>query len=71
MHIPDIITALNLHPDAKLPPQYGREATGLNCITVFPSGGIYVEYHWGMRSFKNQSELENWLAGIVPTSWQQ
>jgi hypothetical protein len=71
MTLPDIITALAAHPDAKLPSKYGREATGLSCITVFPSGAIYVEYHWGMRPFKNQSELSEWLAGKIPASWQQ
>jgi hypothetical protein len=73
MHLPDIITALNLHPDSRLPqsePDAFR-ARGFMGLRVTPCGRIRVEYHWGTRTFENQSELENWLAGIVPTSWQQ
>lgn len=38
---------------------------------VTACGRIRVEYRWGTRSFDNQTELELWLAGIVPASWQQ
>jgi hypothetical protein len=73
MHLPDIITALNLHPDSRLPqsePDAFR-ARGFMGLRVTPCGRIRVEYHWGTRTFESQDELENWLAGIVPASWQQ
>ena len=73
MHLPDIITALAAHPDATLPqsePDAFR-ARGFMGLRVTPFGRIRVEYHWGLREFENQSELENWLAGIVPDSWQK
>jgi len=72
MHLPDIITALAAHPDATLPqsePDAFR-ARGFMGLRVTSCGRIRVEYHWGLREFENQSELENWLAGIVPASWQ-
>lgn len=72
MTLPDIITALASHPDATLSqsePDAFR-ARGFMGLRVTPCGRIRVEYHWGLREFENQSELENWLAGIVPASWQ-
>lgn len=73
MHLPDIITALAAHTDATLPQSEPCEsrARGFMGLRVTPCGRIRVEYHWGTRTFENQSELENWLAGIVPASWQQ
>jgi len=73
MHLSDIITALNLHPDSRLP-QSGPDAfrsRGFMGLRVTPCGRIRVEYHWGTRTFENQSELSEWLAGKIPASWQQ
>jgi len=72
MTLHDTITALAAHPDATLPqsePDAFR-SRGFMVMRVTPCGRIRVEYHWGTRTFENQSELSEWLAGKIPASWQ-
>jgi len=72
MTLHDTITALAAHPDATLPQSEPCEsrARGFMGMRVTPCGRIRVEYHWGTRTFENQSELSEWLAGKIPASWQ-
>lgn len=73
MTLPDIITALSLHSDSRIPAAEpdSLRARGFLGMRITACGRIRVEYHWGIRQFENLRELELWLAGIVPASWQQ
>ncbi len=68
----EIVSGLRAHPDAAVATADGdpARARGFQELTVFNSGAISVLYHWGRRSFASVEELQNWLAGDVPRSWQ-
>lgn len=68
-----IIGGLRAHPDAARPSADGDAARprGLQEFTVFESGAASVLYHWGRRTFASVAEVEGWLAGEIPRSWQQ
>ena len=70
---PEVMAALAAHPDARRPvsePDPGR-AGGLQHVECYPCGLIAVLYHWGRRTFRGQDELEAWLSGGIPKSWQE
>ena len=72
MTLPEITSALAAHPDAARPAgdvDPSRE-NGFQEFTVFSSGACSALYHWGRRSFADLAEVEVWLAGETPRSWQ-
>ena len=72
MTIDRILELLASHPDSARPssePEQGRVSGCLGLrFTLY--GRVVVEWHWGTRTFANQRELEGWLCGITPPSWQ-
>lgn len=72
MDIPEILLRLAAHPDSARPasePEATR-VTGFLGLRITPCGAFRVEWHWGTRTFANQAELEGWLQGRIPASWQ-
>ena len=72
MTLPEITSALAAHPDAARPAgdaDPSRE-NGFQEFTVFSSGACSALYHWGRRSFADLGEVEVWLAGEIPRSWE-
>ena len=72
MTIKLLIKALRNHPDKDKPqsePQSNR-AHGFTGLRINANGSVRVEWHWGTRSFATIEELEGWLNGVVPLSWQ-
>lgn len=68
----DILRGLKAHPDASRPAgdaDPSRE-NGFQDFTVFESGTCSALYHWGRRSFADLAEVESWLAGEIPRSWE-
>lgn len=69
---PELLLRLRAHPDSARPsgePDPARVG-GFLGLHLLPTGGVVAEWHWGNRMFANQSELEGWLVGITPSSWQ-
>ena len=69
MTLPEITAALAAHPDAARATPDGDPARP-QCFTVWGSGQCSVLYHWGRRDFANIGEVESWLAGEIPRSWE-
>lgn len=70
--LPEIVLALQCHPDAAKPASDidPTRAVGFQELAVFASGKVSVLYHWGRRSFASLAEVDVWLAGGVPESWR-
>ena len=71
--IGEILWKLRAHPDAARPAGDNdpARATGFQEFTVFESGACSVLYHWGRRTFASIQEVDAWLAGETPRSWQE
>lgn len=69
---PELLLRLRAHPDSERPVLDADPARvgGFLGLHLLPSGTMRVEWHWGMRTFASQAELEGWLDGRVPPSWQ-
>jgi len=69
----EIMHGLSAHPDAARPSGDGDAArpVGLLEVTVYPSGSVAALYHWGRRLFVSVDEVEGWLDGNLPPSWQE
>jgi hypothetical protein len=46
-------------------------AEGFQALGIFADGCVRVTYHWGSRTFRGIEELEGWLGGRIPESWQE
>ena len=68
-----IVAAMRAHPDAAKPASDSdpTRARGFQEFTVFANGSCSVLYHWGRRTFSNLGEVEGWLLGQLPKSWQE
>lgn len=72
MTITEILLRLRAHPDSARPsgePDAAR-VSGFLGLRLTPLGRIVAEWHWGLRTFADQAELEGWLNGVPPPSWQ-
>ena len=71
--LPEIVLALQCHPDAAKPASDNdpTRARGFQEFTVFASGRCSVLYHWGRRTFADLGEVQAWLVGELPKSWQE
>lgn len=69
----EILWKLRAHPDAARPSADGDplRPRGFQEFTIFDSGACSVLYHWGRRSFASVAEVDQWLAGEIPRSWQE
>ncbi|KAF0176475.1 MAG: hypothetical protein FD161_3014 [Limisphaerales bacterium] len=72
MELPEILLRLAAHPDSARPSLDADPArvAGFLGLHFTPCGACRVEYHWGLRTFASQAELEGWLSGRIPASWQ-
>lgn len=72
MTIAEILQRLAQHPDSArvLPGAEPSRVSGFLGLHITPCGRFRVEWHWGLRTFADQAELEGWLAGRIPPSWQ-
>jgi hypothetical protein len=67
-----IVAGLRAHPDAGKPSDNDpTRARGFQEFTVFDSGRCSVLYHWGRRTFADLGEVQGWLLGQRPNSWQE
>ena len=68
-----IVDGLRAHPDAAVPSSDSdpTRARGFQEFTVFANGSCSVLYHWGRRTFADLGEVEGWLLGELPKSWQE
>ncbi len=72
MSNPELLLRLRAHPDSARPcsePDAAR-VSGFLGLRLLPTGGCLAEWHWGTRIFASQAELEGWLNGLTPPSWQ-
>ena len=67
-----LVERLRTHPAARenLGPDSAGRANGLQCVSFFADGAVRVSYHWGSWSFASVDELEGFLGGTQPPSWQ-
>lgn len=72
MSLPEILLRLKAHPDSARPasePEATR-VTGFLGLQTLEGGGLRALWPWGFRTFASQAELEGWLCGRIPASWQ-
>lgn len=72
MTITELLLRLKAHPDSTRPSvdTDPSRVSGFLGLHFTPCGACRVEWHWGLRTFADQAELEGWLNGRIPPSWQ-
>lgn len=67
----ELLAALAAHPDSTRPSSDAdaQRVGGFLGLHISPCGVFRVEWHWGLRTFATQAELEGWLNGRIPESW--
>ena len=72
MTLDQILIALEAHPDSGRPPAEAdpHRVGGFQGLRAAPGGRLVALWPWGMRLFADQAELEGWLQGRTPASWQ-
>lgn len=72
MTLSELTAALRIHPDAARPTTDAdpHRVSGFLGLHISPCGQFRAEWHWGLRTFADQAELEGWLQGRTPASWQ-
>lgn len=68
MSLSELLLRLKAHPDSARPSLDAdpARAAGFLGLHITPCGRIRAEWHWGLRTFADQAELEGWLAGRIP-----